>query len=485
LVSDVANGTYNFIDPSENTPAIRSALAPDLIKVSTTDEDSWDMRASHDLFALPGGEAQLGLSLEARHEATFDPDLNPSLDAQGLGIAHTIGNRNIYSASAEVGLPILPTLEADVSGRFDHYSDFGDTFNPKVGMKWTPIPQVAFRGTYSTGFRAPSFSENGSSESEGFVAVNAQSFASAAFLAAHGNDNYVTAPYGFGLISLPNQDIKPETARNYTAGTILTPFSDIDLNGTVDYYNITKSNVIEPPSPAAGLPGAFYNGVLPAGYTVQYDSPDPLHPSAAPRPIAIAADYINGDRETTSGLDINIHFGTDLGSGVRWSSEFEYTQIFDFKFTPTAGGPTYNYVGTQSPFELSSSGGTPRDKGNWANTITWDNLSVTGTLYYTDGFKEYLVDATGERQCGGFYPVTTGKFCTMDKFYDFDLTARYHLTDTVDLFGGISNLFDQKAPLDVNNYGAGSTGVGLNYDPTYAQAGAVGRFFNIGVSFKQ
>ena len=181
---------------------------------------------------------------------------------------------------------------------------------------------------------------------------------------------------------------------------------------------------------------------------------------------------------------MNVHFGTDLWDGVHWSSNLEYSQIFDFLYTPTAGGPTFNYVGSQAPFELSSSGGTPRDKGNWANTITWDALSVTGTLYYTDGFKEYLVDATGVRACGGFYPVTTGKFCTMNSFYDFDLTARYHLTDTVDLFGSVLNVFDQKAPLDVNNYGAGNSGVGLNYDPTYDQAGAVGRFFTIGVSFK-
>jgi iron complex outermembrane receptor protein len=70
----------------------------------------------------------------------------------------------------------------------------------------------------------------------------------------------------------------------------------------------------------------------------------------------------------------------------------------------------------------------------------------------------------------------------MKKFYDFDLTARYHVTDTVDLFGGIRNVFDTKPPLDVNDY-AMFGGIG-NYDPTYAQDGAIGRFFTLGVSFK-
>ena len=180
--------------------------------MSTTDENSWDVRASHDLFALPGGEAQFGFSLEARHEATFDPDLNPSLDAQGIGhCAHHRQPEYLFRIGRN-GLADSADLEADVSGRFDHYSDFGDTFNPKVGVKWTPIPEIALRGTYSTGFRAPSFSENGSSEAEGFIELQsvAPRFASAVLLAAHGNDAYVTQPYGFGLISLANPNIKPE-----------------------------------------------------------------------------------------------------------------------------------------------------------------------------------------------------------------------------------------------------------------------------------
>jgi iron complex outermembrane receptor protein len=80
--------------------------------------------------------------------------------------------------------------------------------------------------------------------------------------------------------------------------------------------------------------------------------------------------------------------------------------------------------------------------------------------------------------------LTTGKFCNENAFYDFDLTARHHINDDVDVFGSVDNLFNTKPPLDVNNYGAGSNGFGLNYDPTYAQAGAVGRFYTIGVSFK-
>jgi iron complex outermembrane receptor protein len=380
---------------------------------------------------------------------------------------------------------LLPTLEADLSGRFDHYSDFGDTFNPKIGLKWTPIPQVGFRGTYSTGFRAPSFSENGSSQSEGFATINpcGPTAGGAAFCAAHGNDAYAQ-PYGLGLLSTANPAIKPEKARNYTFGTILQPFTDIDLSGTVDYYNIKKTSVISPPSPGAAIGPAFGFGALPAGYTVTYAAPDPLHPGAPLAPTIIGAPYINASSEVTSGLDVNVHFSSDLwDSGIHWTSEAEFTQIFEFKFTPGASAPgvTLNYVGTEAPWELSSSGGTPRTKGSWANTLAWGDLSVTGTLYYTDGFREAITDATFSRNCfAAYYPSGLPVFCNMKKFYDFDLTARYHATDTIDVFGGIRNLFDAKAPLDVNNY---ATACGC-YNPTYDEDGAVGRYFTIGVSFK-
>ena len=483
LITDIQDGAYSFVDPSSNSPAVRHALSPDLTKVSTTDENSWDIRASHDVFALPGGEAQLGFSTEARHEATFDPDLNPSLEAQGLGIAHTIGNRNIYSASAELGLPLLPTLEADLSGRFDHYSDFGDTFNPKFGVKWTPLQEIGFRATYSTGFRAPSFSENGSSEAEGFTPFDPGSSTvatggpvPASWVAAHGGDAY-TGPYTLGQLVTANPNVKPEKSRNWTLGTILQPFSDIDLNGTVDYYNIQKTNVIGQSNPVVAEAAAFSGAPIPAGYTVIFNSPDPLHPTAPLRPIIIGAPYANAASLKTNGYDVNIHFGTDLWDGVHWSSNLDWTQIMAYQFTPTQGGPTVSYVGTQAPYILSSGAGTPRDKGSWMNTFTWDAFSVAGSLYYTDGMKESGVDLTGSTSCD-LYPVSTGKFCHVQAFWDFDLNARYQVTDSVAVFGNIRNLFDTKPPLDVADY------AGVNYNPTYAQDGIIGRFYSIGVSFK-
>src|SRR3546814_17975852 len=64
-----------------------------------------------------------------------------------------------YSAFAELNAPILDPVSVNVSGRYDRYSGGLDNFSPKVGVKFTPIQQVVLRGTYSRGFRVPSFGE--------------------------------------------------------------------------------------------------------------------------------------------------------------------------------------------------------------------------------------------------------------------------------------------------------------------------------------
>jgi iron complex outermembrane receptor protein len=56
---------------------------------------------------------------------------------------------------------VLDSLELNISGRYDDYSEGFSHFSPKFGAKFTPIKQLAFRGTYSKGFRAPTFAESG------------------------------------------------------------------------------------------------------------------------------------------------------------------------------------------------------------------------------------------------------------------------------------------------------------------------------------
>lgn len=471
LIDVVTNGTYNFLDPASNSRALLQSLSPTLNKTSTSDLQSIDLRVTRPLMDLGGGSLGLATGLDVRHEEQDDPDLNPNLAAQGLGIAHVRGDRTVSGAYAELDAPFLESLEVDLSGRYDHYSDFGNNFSPKIGIKWKPIEELAVRGTFSKGFRAPSFAENGSSEAEGFATYTPP----ADFQEAHGNSGYVQ-PYALGFLTRANPNIKPERSKSWTFGVLYQPTQD--LSASLDYYRIKKTGVIAQQSSSAVLDAYYAGQPLPAESAIVADVPDPAAPDALPRPLVVAAPYVNQNALETKGLDLNLKGGYDFSESVRFTSELNLTKIITWKLT-LEDGTTLEFVGTHGPYGLSSGAGTPRYRGSWANSIQFGKTTITGTVYYTSGVKLTAPDIT----TGCFSTNTdTGanvpSDCRMASFTDFDLTGRYDLTEKVAITGSVMNLFDKKAPFDPLNYAA------LNYNPTYAQNGVIGRFFTLGVRVK-
>jgi iron complex outermembrane receptor protein len=477
LLSDINSGAYNFIDPSQNSAAVRAALAPTLSKKSTSDMDSIDFRVNRPLMKLGGGDLGLALGAEGRHEAQNDPDLNPNLAAQGLGLAHTIGSRTVGAAYAELDAPLTKTFEMDGSARYDHYSDFGGAFDPKIGFKWTPIDQLAVRGTYSRGFRAPGFAENGSSAVTGFTTEELPG----SFVNAHHHDAY-TLPYSIGFATTGNPNIQPEKSRSFTFGTIVQPTPW--LSASLDYYSIKKNNVITAgPLSGEALSDYFAGKPLPAGYTIVTDNPDPQFPNLPARPVIVNAPYSNANALKTDGLDLDLRAKFDMSGGTQFISDLTITDIFNWKQLNTnANGTitTLQFVGTQGPYILSSGAGTPRYRANWANTFIWGRMEATATIYYTSGIFMSAPDLTNDNSCfstgptGANFPLS----CRMPSFTDVDLTGIFHLNKHIDLTGAVENVFDRKPPLDPIDY------AGFNYNPTYAEAGIVGRFFKIGVHIK-
>lgn len=468
LIDAVKNGTYNFVDPSKNSQAVRDTLSPVLAKTSTSDLDSINVQASREVFNLPGGPAQLGIGGEFRYEAVNDPALNPTNDAQGLGNARTIGNRTVASAFAELGMPVLSNVEVNVSGRYDHYSDFGDNFSPKIGVKFTPIKTVALRATVSKGFRAPSFSESGNSASQGFTNFSFANYPD--FVAAHGGSEY-TKTYSLSSITAANPDLKPEKSTSFTVGAVWAPTRSFSVS--LDYYHIKKTDVIAQASAGDAIAAYYAGEPIPAGYVVTPDLPDPDAPTALPRILSVSSPYINADSLRTSGMDLNVQNTMYLPADIKWTSNLDATVLFDFKYTQ--GGTTYNYVGKQAPYVLSSGAGTPKYRASWSNTLTRGPLSVTGTLNYVSGLRSIDESYMGDQTC--LYGDADFKCHTKD-FVDFDLTGAYDLNDHTTVYADVLNLFDVGPMFNPANYAA------VNWNPTYSQAGAVGRYFRVGVRLK-
>jgi iron complex outermembrane receptor protein len=465
LINAVNTGSYNFLNPASNSASVRNALAPGYNKTSTSDLNAVDLAANRSLFDLPGGALGMAAGIQLRQERQDDPTLNPGNEFQGLGNAQTKGSRDVEGAYLEFDAPLLESLEADLSGRVDHYSDIGTEFAPKLGLKWKPLDWLAVRGTFSKGVRAPSFSENGSSSNEGFVTYNVP----ADFAALHGNNGYVQS-YQLAQFTDANKNIKPERAKSYTLGLVLQPTSW--LNASFDYYHIKKTDVITS-TDANTILDAYYAGQpLPAGTQVIADKADPANPAALARPIEVIGSYINANSLKTDGLDVDLQAHFTFNNGIQYISDFSGTDIFSWKLT-LPDGTVESFSGTHGPYNLSSGAGTPRYRESWSNTMIWNNLTLTGTFYHTSGLKNTAPDVYGSDCIPDGYSS-----CRVGSFTEFNLTSSYQFTPKIAVTASVENAFDRKAPLDVANYAA------VNYNPTYAQDGAIGRFFNLGVKVK-
>ncbi|WP_322963990.1 TonB-dependent receptor plug domain-containing protein [Sphingomonas fuzhouensis] len=483
LTNAINNGTYNFVDPTQNSAAVRSALSPAIHTQATTDLDMIQGILTKELFQLPGGPLQVGVGGSFRYEAQNDPNQNPNLTTLGLNQFSAIGHRTVESGYFEINAPILTSLEIDGSGRYDHYQEGYNRFSPKVGIKFTPFKQLALRGTFSKGFRAPSFAETsgtviGFTSAKPPCSIQVQHGATVSGNGCTGGSAY-NQSYSIGFNTVGNPNIKPELSQSFTAGAVIQPTPWLSF--TADYYNIKKTDVISGGPLSNQALAAFYgNGTMPAGYSVTPDVIDPAFPNAPLRALFVNSPFANAAALKTSGIDVSAQVQLHRDD-LRFTSRAEATYILHYLFKPSADQPYTDFVGTQSPYVTSSGAGTPQWRGNWQNSVDYGPYSLTATAYYVSGYKAVGFDQFGTMDCNGgsTYGGTDPNFnCHVRRFIDVDLTGSVKVNDKFTFYANVINLTDAKAPLNAGNYAA------VNYNPTYTQIGAVGRTFRFGANFR-
>ena len=70
-------------------------------------------------------------------------------------------DRRVFGAYVDLEGQLTDKFQAGVALRSEHYSDFGDTTNGKLSLRYDFTPQIAARATASTGYRAPSLVQSG------------------------------------------------------------------------------------------------------------------------------------------------------------------------------------------------------------------------------------------------------------------------------------------------------------------------------------
>ncbi len=441
LASDIAAGPadpFNFLNPSL-TPAAGAALGVVFGNDSIAKLDTVDLKGSGAIFDLPGGKANAAIGAEFRHESV-DDEPGAALGG-GLvlsnGVTKVVAARSISAGFAELDLPILKSLEADLAAREEHYSDVGSSFTPQATLRFQPAHEVTFRAVVSRGFRAPSLAESSNSTS-------------LAHQVAHDPlDPAGRLSQDVGLITGGNPNIKPETSKNIDLGMVLSPTKNV--NFSLDYYKILMDHVIAPSGTAQSiLADPVGNAAL-------------IHRAPDGTVSYVVSLYTNQFRIITSGYDVtgDVTFPLSGGAKVKLTADATYVssfQVFDgANWNEFAGNNGWDY---NSP--ISGGGPVPHWRGTLA--ANWENPDwlTSATVHYTDSYKM--------TQTGG---PDAGSFTTLDLF------AQYRGFKNWKISGTIVNVMNIEPPYDADALTYFPTH--MPYDPTMYDN--FGRMIDLHVSY--
>ena len=279
------SATYNLDLPLSNSAAVNASVVADPLRRAESELKFIDTKATTELGSLPGGPIGLALGAEYREEELIDvPDpLSLSGEILGSGNTQTNASRENFAAYAEFAFPLTRQLEVQAALRFDDYSDFGNTTNPKLGLKFKPTPEVLLRANWGRGFRAPSLVEITPSRAFTFQTVNDPA-------------NNLTGVQVSGFFA-GNPDLEPEKSRSTTVGIVWEPNSS--FNVSFDVYDISWSNIVNAPSFQS-----LVNANDPA--VVIRLPPTPQFPGG--QIVTVLNGFINVNRTETRGVDIDTRY---------------------------------------------------------------------------------------------------------------------------------------------------------------------------------
>jgi iron complex outermembrane recepter protein len=452
--SALANGYRVGQNAYLNSAAENDSLVPETHDTATSDVAFISGNATRRLLALPGGDLSLAFGVDARMTHENNPGEPYALEGDILmdGSFYARGEQSVTAAFAELAAPVLSNLEIDAAGRVDHYNtSAGTAATPKIGAKWTVIPQLALRGTFAKGFRAPGIAESGYAGSASSVAPAPVDPVRCPVTNSVQDCGYPGS--SVAVLTTSNPHLKPETSRSYTAGVIVEPIAHNAL--TVDYFYIKRDREI------ASAPYSLENAIR---------TPVPPGSALPGTVIEYITPYVNASYSIVAGIDFGWKTLYDLGSFGRITTILDATHLIQQQ--QTFGDVTYHYVGTVGPTALSGSTGTPANRGSL--TIDWTRGPLSlGTVF---NYRSAMQGIDASLDTPGSPPTclqlsATNPHCYVAGFGYANVYGQYQIDAHMQVMLNVTNVTNRLPPLDTVTYG------GQNYDASYDQAGAIGRFF--------
>lgn len=401
------------------------------------------------LASLPGGKLKVALGAEYRRETYTQRG-----SSGGVGFPEDLG-RDVKSVFGELFVPLFGegnaaplarSLTLSLSGRYDHYSDFGSTTNPKLGVTWEPIVGVNLRGSYGRSFRAPGLRDLGSTVGSYYSA--------AALVDAFGARDPARGTSQVNTILLygGNRNLEPETARTWSLGVDLQPRFVPNLSASVTFYDIKYDDVIGTPS---GLGALLFSDPTFASRVVR--NPTPAQVGAA---IADTVPFFYTFAAVpTIGNILDLrqgNFGVRKTNGLDFDVRYRHATGFGTIFGGIAGNYILNYTNRLSPTSPESDSldaGIPRTTLRTTLGVTAGPVTFVNFVNHRSGVTASYATPTGS----SFY--TAGGYTTVD----LRLTVRLPdvaFAKRAELALQVNDLFDATPP-----FFPGTDGIGGAYNP--------------------
>lgn len=495
----------NAFDGTPASPETYNRYTIDVDRFSKSSLMLADLKISNaSLFEMPAGDAGFALGVEFRRQ-TFLDDRDDRLDGtivydtpnpfgstlfgDVMGSSPTVdtmGDRNVISAFAELAVPLVDdnmeipfvkSLDVQLAGRFEDFSDIGSVFKPRIATSWYPTDDLQIRGSWALGFRAPNLpqvSEGRNSRQVGRqdfyfcqAAVNkglTDSLANCNTDALNADPGYLFSVGGVERFTFGSEELKPEESNSISIGAVWQPEVIDGLTLTVDYWRIKQTGII-------GLFGTpnhlkldyalritgqgsnddvirlaptqavidFFDGsgLAPVGEAIQTNNP-----------------YLNLEDRVVSGIDMQAIYrlrDTSVGNftfNVSATKLLKAEQSLGEAFDPinNLNDPNIEVIGGGDLIEQNR---RPSWRGNasinWVND-EWDASIFVNYIGGVDDLSASITDASGDPQ---FWRVDSWTTVNASVGYTFDDGSLEGLRVRL----GMNNVFDTDPPLADENFG--------------------------------
>jgi iron complex outermembrane receptor protein len=452
LNAAIATGNINVFGGPQNATGqalINSAKILEVVRDSKGTTTSVDAKASKDFAELAGGTAAFAFGGEYRKEELSDDPKGVLRSGDILGgggdLPPVKGSRNVSAIFTEFSLPFAKGWEAQIAARYDNYSDFGSTVNPKLGLRWIPTKELLVRASANTGFRAPSLPEI---YLPAFTTNTANSYSDP----LRCPDGVAIGPFVNEGLECDaqiqsrrggNRALQPEKSKQWALGAVFEPIKDISVS--LDYWGIRRRNSIgvigetrifdqfgtQDPLNAQG---GWVRTERVAGGGCRLDAPGNPTPVGTPCPI----DYYYQPTQNLGEFRIS---GVDIGGDARLSSGigkfrfgFEGTLLTEYKFQYAKNSVYVDNLGKTT----SENNAIPRWKHTATVTWSYDVWSATLIQNFVQGYEDENNPRT----------ATTKR--RVESSDTYDLQGTWSGFKGFTLAAGIRNLFDKDPPASNN-----------------------------------